>query len=177
MLFFHIAAFGCKTFKVDAVNSFYSYDYKLGYWSVDTNGGCAKFGDITSGAWKFGRFIGVVGALMIWIIFAAVMTASCFKYPKPKLVFRIISIVMGVVSFLSFLLLVGLSAESTLSLSGGGALAILSAFLWAGGAVSMFFCMNERERVPTSSAKPSDTTNPPDNDPEKNMTENEEVET
>jgi succinate-acetate transporter protein len=174
MIFYHIAAFGCKTFKFGESNSFYSA--KLGYWSADTNGGCTKYDvDISNGSWRFGRFVGVFGALMIWAIFAVVMTASCFKYPRPKLVFRTISICMGVISLFSFLLLVGLSSDSALSLSGGGALAIISAFLWAGNAVSMLFCMNERERVPASSTKPEVGTKAPVDDVDKNVTENEDV--
>jgi hypothetical protein len=159
MIFFHIAAFGCKTFKSElSVNSLYSYsyDYKAGYWSVDNGSSCVKFGNFdVSGAFKFGRFIGVVGALMIWAIFFAIVVASFFQYPKPKLVFRTIGISMGVLSFFSFLLLVGLSGDDSLKLAGGGALAILSAFIWAGGAVSMFLCMNERERCVTKTSGPA----------------------
>lgn len=179
MIFFHIAAFGCKTFKESS--SF--YEYKAGYWGASNGSSCVKFGNAgISGAFKFGRFIGVVGALMIWAIFFAVAIASFFKYPKPKLVFRTIGISMGVISFFSFLLLVGLSEDDSLQLAGGGALAILSAFVWAGAAVSMFLCMNERERV-VSNAKTSPTSTAPEtttaadkadttNDPETTMNEN-----
>jgi hypothetical protein len=152
----------------------YSYTSKIGYWRWDfgDNGSCDKIpstglgGNGLEGAFKFGRFIGIVGSLLIWVVFAAVMTASCFKYPNPKKYFLIISICMGVLSLFSFLLLVGLSEADSLSLAGGGALAILSAFLWAGGAVSMFFCMNERVRVPARNK----TTTPKST--EKNATEN-----
>jgi hypothetical protein len=188
MIFYHIAAFGCKTFKAELTSSsfyYYSYDYKAGYWSADNGSSCVKFGNSDiSGVFKFGRFIGVFGALMIWAIFIAVAIASFFKYPKPKIVFRTIGICMGVISFFSFLLLVGLSEDDSLKLAGGGALAILSAFIWAGGAVSMFLCMNERERV-TSNAKTktSPTTTAPEtttaaekvdakNDPETTTNEN-----
>ena len=165
MIFFHIAAFGCKTFKSEVLSAgsfyYYSYDYKAGYWSADSGSSCVKFGNSNiSGVFKFGRFIGVVGALMIWAIFFAVVVASFFKYPKPKLVFRGIGICMGVVSFFSFLLLVGLSEDDSLKLAGGGALAILSAFIWAGGAVSMFLCMNERERVASNAKAPPNTAAP-----------------
>ena len=162
MIFFHIAAFGCKTFKAElsTAGSFfdYSYDYKAGYWSADVNGTCIKFDNSDlGGAFKFGRFIGIVGALMIWAIFIAIIIASFFRYPKPKLIFRVIGICMGVISFFSFLLLVGLSEDDSLQLAGGGALAILSAFIWAGGAVSMFLCMNERERVTPKPQSPETT--------------------
>ena len=141
MIFFHIAAFGCKTFK-DEVTSwsyyyyyYYSYDYKVGYWSVESDGSCVRFdsSDLRdlSRAFKFGRFIGVVGALMIWAIFFAITIASFFKYPKPKLVFRVIGICMGLISIFSLLLLVGLSKPYSFELAGGGALAILSAMVWA----------------------------------------------
>ena len=159
MIFFHIAAFGCKTFKSEVSSSrSFSFDYTSGYWSADTGGSCVKYASSdVGGAFKFGRFIGVVGALMIWAIVATVAVASFFKYPKPKLVFRGIGICMGVISFFCLLLLVGLSADDSFKLGGGGALAILSAFIWAGGAVSMFLCMNEREGV-ASMAKPSSNT-------------------
>ena len=171
MLFFHIAAFGCTTFKVELSTASYSYwfnyysystfDAKVGYWSADFGGSCIKY--ITSdvgGALKFGRFIGVVGALMIWAIVAAVAVASFLKYPKPKLVFRGIGICMGVISFFSLILLVGLSTDDSYKLGGGGALAILSAFIWAGGAVSMFLCMNEREGVASIAETSSNTAAP-----------------
>jgi hypothetical protein len=179
MIFFHIAAFGCKTFKASSL----FYDYKVGYWSADFGASCVKFGNAgISGVIKFGRFIGVVGALMIWAIFFAVAIASFFKYPKPKLVFRTIGINMGVVSFFSFLLLVGKSESDSLQLAGGGALAILSAFIWAGGAVSMFLCMNERERVASNTKTSPSSTAPAttaaadkadtQNDPETTTNEN-----
>ena len=162
MIFFHIAAFGCKTFKSEfsTGSAFFGYNYsfdsKVGYWSADAGGSCFKYGNASvSGAFKFGRFIGVVGALLIWAIFFAVTIASFFKYPQPKRVFRVIGICMGVVSFFSFLLLVGTS-EEYLQLAGGGVLAILSALIWAGGAVSMFLCMNER----ATSAAAADTKSP-----------------
>ena len=177
MIFYHIAAFGCKTFKSEA----FSYEFKMGYWTADNGSSCVKFDDSgISGALKFGRFVGVVGALMIWVIFFAVAVASFFKYPKPKLVFRVIGICMGVLSFFSFLLLVGLSENDSFKLAGGGALAILAAFIWAGGAASMFLCMNERKRV-TSNADSSPSTAAPntataaektDADPETTMNEN-----
>jgi hypothetical protein len=168
MLFFHIAAFGCKTFKSEA----FGFDYKLGYFSADSGGGCVQYVNTGGlpGAFKFGRFIGVVGALLIWVVVAAVMAASCFKYPNSKKYFMIISICMGVLSLFSFLLLVGLSAADSYSLGGGGALAILSAFLWAGGAVSMFHCMNERERAPSTPNKTTATESP--EEPAINVTEN-----
>jgi hypothetical protein len=149
-LFFHIAAFGCKTFV--SQETFVSESIQFGYWSIydKSIGGCLRYSnDLLSSVWKFGRFVGLFGSLIVWFIFAAVMSASCFKYPKPKLCFTIISSCMGIVSLFSFLLLVALSEETSYSLSAGGALAIVSAFVWAGGAVSMFFCMNERKRVPT----------------------------
>ena len=151
LIFFHVAAFGCKTFKSE---SFYGYEYKFGYFSGDSGSGCIGFGnDGLEGVLRFGRFIGIVGALLIWAIFGAIVLASFFEYPKPKTYFLIISICMGVVSFFSFLLLVGLASEGAEALAGGGALAILSAFIWAGAAVSMFFCMKKRVRVPTSQMK------------------------
>jgi hypothetical protein len=163
MSFFNIAAFGCTTFKghVSSMDSFHyqSYDNKTGYWRAYINGTCVKFDNSdVGGAFKFGRFIGNVGGLMIAAIFIAIAIASFFRYPKPKLVFRVIGICMGVISFFSFLLLVGLSEDDSLQLAGGGVLAILSAFIWAGGAVSMFFCMNERERVVTPKAQSPQTT-------------------
>lgn len=149
-IFFHIAAFGCKTFKTD----FGGFDYKIGYFSADSSGGCVHFSnDGLDGVFRFGRFIGIIGSFMTWAIFFAIVLAGFYEYQNPKLYFKIISICMGVLSFFSFLLLVGLSAEDTLKLAGGGALAILSAFIWAGAAASMFFCMNKRARVPTTQLK------------------------
>jgi hypothetical protein len=181
MIFYHVAAFGCKTFKIDTVSGFgfIGYTSKFGYWSVDFGRGCVKSGGNVGGAFKFGRFVGVFGSLLIWAIVAAVVIASFYKYPKTKIpVFPVVGGCMGVISLFSFLLLVGLSEYSSFKLAGGGALAILSAFIWAGGAVSMFLCMNDREGVRTSSvpATTNDAVKPahPDtqNDPETNATEN-----
>jgi hypothetical protein len=141
-IFYHIAAFGCKTFKTE---SFGGFDYKLGYFSTDSSSGCVHFNnDGLDGVFRFGRFIGIIGSFMSWAILAAIVVAGFFEYPRQEMYFRIIGICMGVLSFFSFLLLVGLSAEDSLKLAGGGALAILSAFIWAGAAVSMFFCMKTR---------------------------------
>jgi hypothetical protein len=154
LIFYHIAAFGCKTFKTDLFSVFGASDYKIGYFSADSGSGCVHFNnDGLDGAFRFGRFIGIVGSFMIWAIFAAIVAAGFFEYPNPKLYFKIIGICMGVLSFFSLLLLVGLSADGSLKLAGGGALAILSAFIWAGAAASMFFCMNVRVRVPTTQLK------------------------
>jgi hypothetical protein len=60
-------------------------------------------------------------------------------------------------SLFSILLIVGIasksdrflsSGETGLALSAGGVLAILAAFLWAGGCAGMIFCMKERIAVP-----------------------------
>lgn len=153
LIFFHVAAFGCKTFKAEYGSVFgASVSTKIGYWKVESpyDNGCLSYGGDNSdleGVWRFGRFIGVFGALIIWVVFALVMMASCFRYPRPELVFTGIGGCMLVLSLFSFLLLVGLSADKeTLSLAGGGALAILSAFLWFGAAVSIVFVMKERAR-------------------------------
>ena len=59
---------------------------------------------------------------------------------------------MGLIAVFSFLLLVGLAEAETLKLSGGGILAVLSALVWTGGAVSMFIGMNERKGVKPAEA-------------------------
>jgi hypothetical protein len=142
LIFFHVAVFGCKTFEAN---------YKLGYWGVQNpydGNDCLEYG-VIDGVLKFGRFVGVFGALLSWLIFAVVMSASCFRYPRPKLVFGAIGGCMLLVSLFGFLLLVGLSTNldsSAISLAGGGILAIFAAFLWSGAAFSIVFLMKERNR-------------------------------
>lgn len=133
-------------------------------------GGCLRYSNDRLGSvWKFGRFIGIFGSLLAWMVFGAMMLASCFKYPNPKICFPILGICMGIMSLFSFLLLVGLAnksetfpssnendvsswvpknIENDLYLSAGGVLAIFSGFVWAFGAGSIIVCMNERILVP-----------------------------
>ena len=161
LIFFHVAAFGCKTFEVDKTELFGVSKVKLGYWGVkhpyDDNS-CLGYdnNEEFDGVWKFGRFVGVFGALLVWLVFFLVMTASCFHYPYPKVVFGSIGGCMLLLALFSLLLLVGLSSDTLvdLSISVGGVLSILAAFLWFGAAVSIVFFMKEREReqVPQANA-------------------------
>lgn len=154
-VFFHIAAFGCVTYKTVSPRDYGSTSLTattIGYWSrYDTTfGGCIRYtNDMLASVWRFGRFIGLFGSFITWAILAAVLLASCFKYPHPKIYFISISAGMGIISLFSLLLLVGLSTDENLSIAGGGVLAILASFLWAAGAVSMFYCMNERKTTPS----------------------------
>jgi hypothetical protein len=154
LIFFHVAAFGCGTFKV-ASNGRGDADYYLGYFKQGMEGHCASHGGDNAdlpGVVRFGRFIGVFGALLIWFVFAVVAAASFFRYPRPKLVFITVGSSMGVLSLFSFLLLSGKSYDDDLTLGPGGILAIFSAFVWIGGAVSIILFMTERPRVGTASA-------------------------
>jgi hypothetical protein len=152
LVFFHIAAFGCSTFKEG------TSDDEAGYWGYKSYHGACQPWD-TEGlepVIKFGRFIGVCGCLLIWAILVALVLVSCFKCPRPKLCFTIVTACMGVLSFFSFLLLSGLGLEGVdVRLSGGGFLAIVAAFIWAGGAVSMYFGMTAwvRRNPPVPVAK------------------------
>jgi hypothetical protein len=156
---YHIAAFSCGTFY-----SVY-YDARLGYYRTElVSGSCGNFkaanaysGYTFTGVWKFGRFIAAVGAMLVWIVAIAVGAAAFVEYPHPAK--RYISIIisgMGVIAFFSLLLLVGLSAGYTLG--GAGYLAIVSAFVWTGAAVSMFYCV--KERLPPPLAATDDSENP-----------------
>ena len=161
-LFFHIAAFGCKTFQtINAQRERFdltSTNTRLGYWSVynDDFGGCLRYSnDRLSSIWKFGRFIGIFGSLLSWLILISVLLASCFKYPK--LCFTVLSICMGIMSLFSFLLLAGLASKSDrftnstgegFSVTAGSYLAVFAALIWAGGSAAMISCMNERSIVP-----------------------------
>ena len=166
MIFFHIAAFGCRTFKETYTSDidyyyykyYYTAEYHVGFWGYDNGGSCKAFasGVELEGAFKFGRFVGIVGALFIWAIIVVVILASFFQFPNPKLVFRLIGGCMGLIAVFSFLLLVGLAEAETLKLSGGGILAVLSALVWTGGAVSMFIGMNERKGVKSTATKPAE---------------------
>ena len=162
---FHLAAFGCQTFKGTSTYAsyyFYTYsftsEYELGFWSYYDDGSCESYPDGTTltGAFKFGRFIGIVGALLIWAIIVVVVMASFFQFPKPKLIFRLVGGCMGLISGFSFLLLVGVAEVENLKLGVGAVLAIISALIWAGGAVSMFLGMNERKGVKSTAAKPAE---------------------
>jgi hypothetical protein len=154
LIFFHVAAFGCGTFKAESVGRG-DADYYLGYFKQGLEGHCASHGGDNAdlpGVVRFGRFIGVFGALMIWFVFAVVAAASFFRYPRPKLVFIVVGSCMGVLALFSFLLLSGKSYDDDLKLGPGGILAIFSAFVWIGGAVSTILFMTERPRVGPASA-------------------------
>jgi hypothetical protein len=170
LVFYHIAAFGCKSFKIDTGTGF----YKFGYWSASAGRGrgCVQYVGEVSGILKFGRFLGVMGALLIWPVFAAVLVGLFSQYTKPKVVFPIVGSCMGLLSFFSFLLLVGLRDDSSAKLSGGGAVAISAAFCWAAAAHSMFVCMNE---CPVAQASTITAVKKPTHrDPEHDITENTE---
>jgi multisubunit Na+/H+ antiporter MnhF subunit len=153
LIFFHFAAFGCNTFK----SNYYSYygffydsiEVNLGYWKYSNGGSCVDYlvdGSDFEGVWRFGRFVGVFGSLLIWVMLAFVLAASVVRFPRPTLVFRVVGGCMLFLSLLSFLLLVGLATDKNLKLSAGAVLAILSAFLWFGGAISVICFMKERPR-------------------------------
>jgi hypothetical protein len=144
---YHIAAFSCGTFYENYTEA------RLGYYRAEYYyGGCGNFKEAIdllgfnfTATWKFGRFIAAVGALLVWTIFFAVGAAAFVEYPHPtKRYIVIIAVCMGVVALFSLLLLVGLSEGYTLG--GVGYMAVVSAFLWTGAAVSMFFCMKLRLR-------------------------------
>lgn len=168
LIVFHFAAFGCRTFKesVTISTDFYYYtyydttDFHFGFWSYDNDGSCVSFSDIVdfAASFKFGRFVGVAGAILIWVILIVVIIASFFQFPKPKLVFRLTGGGMALASVFSFLLLVGLSEADTLRLGAGGILAVISALIWAGGAVAMIFGMKERPGVAPNTKNASNAT-------------------
>jgi hypothetical protein len=160
LIFFHVAAFGCSTFKTDvSTYSYYGMDAgaafrssKQGYWKFESpmdNGKCLKYNDFDgydfTGAWKFGRAVGVIGSLLIWALFFVVAGASFYKYPHPKLLFRVVGGVMMGLSVMSLLLLVGLSSGGgeSLKIAAGGVLAILSFLVWLGGGVATMFFVKE----------------------------------
>jgi hypothetical protein len=182
VLLFHIAAFGCGTFKESVTTSSHFYNYTFynttnsdlgswrldydapnfffGFWSYNNHESCVSFPDIVDFAapFKFGRFVGVAGAILTWIILIVVIIASFFQFPKPKLVFRLTGGGMALVSVFSLLLLVGLLEANTLRLGLGGIRAIISAVIWAGGAVAMIFGMKERPGVTPSTNNASNVT-------------------
>lgn len=188
LIFFHVAAFGCRTFEHDAGS--FSGGLHFGYFGANNpygGNGCVQYSGDNSeldGVIRFGRFIGVFGSLLTWAVFAVVMTGSCFRYPRPELVFLVVAICMVVLSLFSFLLLVGKSSDSfyglDIKLASGGVLAILAAFIWFGAAVSVVFFMKERPRnaltaaaatassstvAVTKPVAPSDPTNQVPSDP------------
>lgn len=151
LIFFHIAAFGCNTFKAASTSNgyfrVYLYTVNYGYWSLSNAGGCTKLPYSSfslSGAIGFGRFIGVLGALLSWVVFAFIVGASFLRYPRSGAVFRTMAACMVVLSAFSLLLVVDLSYDGS-QLGGGGDLAIAAAIIWLGGAVSVLF-VKERPR-------------------------------
>jgi H+/Cl- antiporter ClcA len=168
LIFFHVAAFGCATFKNE-----HNHDITVGYFKAGYDGTCGSYqGDNSDlpGVIRFGRFIGVVGSLLIWAVFAVVAAASFFQYPRPELVFSGVAICMVILSLFSLLLLSGKSYNDQLKVGPGGVLAIFSAFIWFGGAVAIVRFMKERPRTPTAPATtnkpigPGDPTNRIDDD-------------
>jgi hypothetical protein len=164
-----VAAFGCATFKNE-----HNHDITVGYFKAGYNGNCESYQGDNSylpGVIRFGRFIGVVGSLLIWAVFAFVASAAFFQFPRPELVFSGVAICMVVLSLFSLLLLSGKSYNDELKVGPGGVLAIFAAFLWFGGAVAIVRFMKERPRTPTTApvttnkpAGPGDPTNRIDDD-------------
>ena len=161
LIFFHLAAFGCRTFKLTYSSDddvFDSEAFHFGFWTYYEAGACISFpSEVISeftGYFKFGRAAGVVGSLLIWAIVVVVIMASFFRFPQPKIVFRVIGGCMGLVAVFSGLLLLGLRDEDDLELGVGSILAIVSAAIWVGGAASMVFGMNERQGVKSNATTP-----------------------
>jgi hypothetical protein len=163
LTFFHCIAFG--TSFEEAYFYYYSSNgntYKdfnpLGYWYIGYYRGNYQFGYELEDSQiiTFGKVIGILGALVSWIILAALKpTFSNFSDRK----ITIIIIAMGVVSFFSFLLLIP-AFRTNVKLSGIGSLGILSMFCWAGGAASTYFWMKGRHKsVPTNEQPKDDNPN------------------
>lgn len=161
LIMFHYAAFGCYTFTNFEITSigylFYPTETYYGFWSyLNDFQYCVPYPYYAefTGSFKIGRFIGVVGAILTWAIIIVVIVGSFFQFSQPKLVFRVIGGCMALSSLFSVLLLVGLSAGYYLG--PGGKVAVVSCVVWAGGAVSMFFGLNEHQRVPSTTQIASD---------------------
>jgi hypothetical protein len=154
MVLFHVAAFGCGTFKHEFETApGYDNSYSVGYWKVENpepgGSGCVGYGDDTSGlpkVWKIGRAAGVIGSLIIWTIALLVAVASFYSFKNPLSSFRLVGWLMIVMSPMSLLLLVGKFSEDGqyLKIDTGGIVALITSILWLVGAIFTMCGMRER---------------------------------
>jgi hypothetical protein len=163
LILYHIAAFGCKTFQTivylenpDTGSFNQEFNQRYGYWGVRTGSECVHLGSVNDiDVWMFGRLIGVIGALINWVIFGMTVASVYWKFPDqilPK-----ICCCMVLASICSFLLLVGLSEtpsfdllsrnlphSPSVELASGGLMAIASGIIWAFSTIWMCIFMNTR---------------------------------
>jgi hypothetical protein len=144
LILFHCAAFSCYTFYDE---KYYNY---FGYFSYNKRRteDCVWYRPPgvrnASIFWSFGRIISVIGSILIWAIFAAVMAAAFYEYRNPRRYFLLVAIGMGLVACISLSLILGFLQSPSFQMSFGSTFAIVSAVVWSCAAVSMMCCMKKR---------------------------------
>jgi hypothetical protein len=154
MLFFCLAAFKCWL----TVSGLYD-ETKIfvGYWSrelpeyaMNADGGndgnyCVSWDDATKdslfdGTWKFGKAVGVMGAMLAIIVFLVSIYIVFYKIATRFFSFMLCSSL--VLAVFSLLLLSGLGSDvcdaEQCRMGPGGYLAIVDFFLWLGAAALAF---------------------------------------
>jgi len=164
---FQVTAYSCLTFHIpyDTYNSEGLYvDYydsnDAGYWGWydDYYDECEDYQTLMDyddyfhldAPLKFGRAIGVIGNILGWVTLIMLLIASCVRYPRPKLFFRILGSCMFVMAVFSLLLLVGLASDpydiSTLPEMGGPAYCVIpGALFWIAAGVTTIVSVQERD--------------------------------
>lgn len=149
MLFFCLAAFKCWLMVSGLTDDAKVF---LGYWSRELaeyamNGGgddgnyCVSWDDATKdnlfdGSWKFGKAIGIMGAILAIVVFFVAIYIVFYKIPSRFFSFLLCTSV--VLAVFSLLLLSGLGSDvcdaEQCHLGPGAYLAIFNFFLWLGAA-------------------------------------------
>jgi len=139
---FQATAFSCNTF--DSPNE--NVGYGFWGWYNDYYEECDDYGDVwdVDAPTKFGRAIGILGALLGWVTFITLLVASCVRFPGPKIFFRILGSCMFVMAIFALLLLVGLASEPN-EMGGPAYCVIPGALFWIAAGVTTMFFMQERD--------------------------------
>jgi hypothetical protein len=174
-LFFFFAAFTCWL----TVSQKTDFKVLIGYWSRElpeyaeaaaaagrNRNYCVSWDsatkeDLFDGSWRFGKTVGVVGALLVIPTF---LISICVLFQRSSVVHRyfiFLTCMHITMALLSLLLLSGLASDvcevESCRLGPGGYLAIVDMFLWAGAAI-MAFLLGVRSRE-TESSKASEQKN------------------
>eukprot|EP00529_Nitzschia_sp_RCC80_P028481 CAMPEP_0113489126 /NCGR_PEP_ID=MMETSP0014_2-20120614/26370_1 /TAXON_ID=2857 /ORGANISM="Nitzschia sp." /LENGTH=259 /DNA_ID=CAMNT_0000382857 /DNA_START=75 /DNA_END=854 /DNA_ORIENTATION=- /assembly_acc=CAM_ASM_000159 len=177
-IFFYMSAFACW-FSVSRIDT--SLKIFIGYWSReipeiaandDGRNYCVKWDSFTKenlfdGSWKFGKAIGVMGALVSAIPFFLGLYVICYKVSSRT--FSIMACTDVTMSIFSLLLLVGLGSDickaEDCRIGPGGVLAIVGFLFWLGAGALAYkmrtIALSEEERAMLEAAEYTEDSPPP----------------
>ena len=173
-----MSAFACW-FLVSQIDT--SLKIFIGYWSRelteyaandDSRNYCGKWDSFTKdnlfdGAWKFGKAIGVMGALVSAIPLFLGLYVICYRASSRT--FSIMACTDVTMSIFSILLLIGLGSDicdaENCRIGPGGVLAIFGFFIWLGAGALAYkmraIAIAEEERAVLEAAEYTEDSPPP----------------